>query len=505
MRAMRTRSELSWLLMPLTLGGVLLLAPSAHAEAQSAKRPTVEPASPAPAAAPSSTPSPAPVAQTEPLPATQPIAPAPDAAAPEAPPTSPSGDPAAEAPAPPSPEALPTSSTGPRSYESVARALEEGAVDLDIDALVVPESELDHALTERASGPGPRRWLIGYRVTQSGELARLEVTAVPPDSTVRRVAVDTLDESRLELRSMVLLREAVQVVPQQGAVATNGAADKTKTRSSGRAILALNGALLGGYIGVSLQQASDSEDDRLLYPLAALGVGLGLGASMLVADEWDITTEDAWFISAGLIWPTASGTLLAASYDVAPNEQYLFGLSGATVGMTLAGVTVARGGVHSGSAAIAHSGGAFGQGLGALTQGIVEGNLEEAPLRGMGYGTGIGVLGAGVLATQLETSPSRVLLVDLAALLGGLTGGALATPLLLVDDVTDSRRRMWFGAIATGTVIGGVLGVVATEDEDRTTASAAPYRLLPYGGVIGTSTVGTRSAPAYGAGVQGFF
>jgi hypothetical protein len=405
----------------------------------------------------------------------------------------------------------PPSVPDPALAATVAGALEEGAVDLDIEARVVPADALDSALQERASSvvPGVRGpWLVGYRLTPIGGRQRLEVTAIPPNSGVRRVSVDVLDATRLELRAMVLLREAVQLEPSvERATLPQATKDKDAAPlSSGRAVLALNGALLGGYIGVSLQQASDSEDDRLLYPLAALGVGLGLGASMLVADEWNITTEDAWYLSAGLLWPAASGSLIAASYDVAPEHRYMYGLSGVAVGMTLSSIAVARGGVHTGSSAIAHSGGAFGMGFGALTQGVIEGNLDDAPLRGMGYGTGIGVLAAGLAATRIEASPSRVLLVDLAALLGGLTGGAVATPLLLTDDVTDARRRSWFGAVGLGTVAGATLGLLATDDfETSTTTARVLDHVHPYAGVIGTSVRGTSQAPVYGGGVAGAF
>lgn len=399
----------------------------------------------------------------------------------------------------------------------VVAALEEGALDLGIAAQVVSPRVLDQELrTLPRSEGGP--WLLSGRVVPEGNLWRLEVTAVPPGSPVRRVAVDVVEAERLEVRAMVLLRDAVRLpgeaAPQPPSPAPSESAPPP--RSSGRAVLALNTALLGGAIGVSLHQAGASEDNRLLYPLAALGVGIGLGASMLVADEWDITTDDAWFLSAGMVWPATSGVLLAASYDVRQEHSYLYGLSGAAAGMTLASIAVAQHRVYEGSATLAHSGAAFGLGMGALAEGMVRGDLVETPLHGMGYGAGAGVLVAGIAATQIETSSSRVLLVDLAALLGGLTGGALGTPLLLADDLDDTRRRLWFGSIAAGTATGALLGILVTPDAPGESAATAPEgaplaaptlieRWTPHAGVIGMSQVGTRSAPAFGAGVRGLW
>lgn len=426
-------------------------------------------------------------------------------------------DPLSSSPSPPSPpSALPaepepapedTSPSGP----DLTSPLSEAALDLGIVARVVPAEELDRELFRR--GPSETApWLIGHRVSPSEAGWRVEVTAIPPGSRVRRVAVDVVEADRLEVRSIVLLRDAVQVptsTPRVEAPPEEESAPPPP-RSSGRAVLALNTALLGGAIGVSLHRAGTSEDDRLLYPLAALGVGIGLGASMLVADEWDITTDDAWFLSAGMVWPAASGVLIAAGHDVPEESRYLYGLSGTAIGVTLASVVVAQHRVYEGSATLAHSGAAFGLGMGALAEGIFEGDLVNTPLRGMGYGAGIGVLAAGLAASQVDTSSSRVLLVDLSALLGGLTGGALATPLLLADDLDDTRRRLWFGSIAAGTAAGALVGVFATRSADapssardlRSGSTALVERWSPSAGVMALTPEGV---PAYGAGVQGLW
>jgi hypothetical protein len=120
----------------------------------------------------------------------------------------------------------------------------------------------------------------------------------------------------------------------------------------------------------------------------------------------------------------------------------------------------------------------------------------------MGFGAAAGVLAAGVLATQYELPPSRVLLIDLGASLGALTGAAAASPLLIVDDQpSKGRDRAWLGSVALGTLIGGAAGWYFTRST-KTADSAPPAR--PSVGVVGmSSTPDGRLAPVFGAGVSG--
>ena len=149
--------------------------------------------------------------------------------------------------------------------------------------------------------------------------------------------------------------------------------------------------------------------------MVALGTGLGLGASLLIADEWNIGTGDAWYLAAGAWWPAASGLLLARSYSADPADQHLYAAAGATGGLALGALSMALKPATEGGALLTHSGGAFGGLLGAMTQVMVEGSTTGSVERGIGYGTGAGVLLSGFLATRAAASPSRVLLIDLSA------------------------------------------------------------------------------------------
>ena len=226
---------------------------------------------------------------------------------------------------------------------------------------------------------------------------------------------------------------------------------------------------------------------------------------MLVADEWNVTDGSAWYLSAGLTWPTLAGISLAEAYDARTEHTHLYGLLGATSGLTLATTMVSLHTTTTGQAALAHSGGAFGTLLGGLTEGLVDPDLEDPPLRGIGYGSAAGVVLAGALAPIVDASPSRVLFVDLSASLGALTGAAVAAPVLLVgDEVSDERRQVVFASVIGGAVLGGALGIWITDEAPPAPTFQEPYSARPEVGVIGMSEAADGTLlPLYGAGLSG--
>jgi len=236
----------------------------------------------------------------------------------------------------------------------------------------------------------------------------------------------------------------------------------------GRAVLALHSAALGGYIGYSLQRASGSDDARLTYPLVALGAGIGLGSAMIVADEWDMTLGRAWFLSAAMLWPTVGVSLV--DHTEGP-EKYLAGVMGAVGGLTLATVGLTLGDVDEGGAAFTHSGAALGLVLGGLAEMVAVGDTDINPKTGMGWGILTGVTLAGALATQVKTpSPTELLYIDLSAVLGGLAGAAIGTPLLVSQERSPERDRIWLTGVMLGTVAGAGIGYWLTSSD----SSASP-------------------------------
>ena len=369
----------------------------------------------------------------------------------------------------------------PRLDSLVSEAIQDLGLTLALEPRGARDVPSDEELLERAK----EAWVVLPTLERQGRSLRVRIVAIRPGTQVMLTRSELSSQEDLDVRVAVMMRDLVQWRRDEPPAAAPAEApleapDPSEPRSNGRAVLALNAAVFGGYVGYSIQAASGSSDDRLVYPLVALGTGVGLGASMLVADEWNISVGGAWFLSGGLWWPTSSGLLLSAYYDVPGEDRYVYGVVAGTGGVALAVAAMSLSRITEGDAALAHSGGVIGMGLGGLTQLFVKGSTSETPIGGMGYGAALGTLGAGVLATQIDVRASRVLLIDLGATLGALTGAAAASPLLLVNEAESKpRTRLWLGSIFAGSLLGAGVGWWTTRKADRP-AREASLPALPY-------------------------
>ena len=231
----------------------------------------------------------------------------------------------------------------------VEALLSDSVQDLDLNLEIGPVA---HSIEDEGKKPASEealvtlaatRWVVSPRLIVRGSHVDLRLVAVAPGSRVVAARSQAIDESNVDVRAVVMLGElvrsfrkgAVESTPQT--VPTTLGSSVQPARSEGRAVLAVSSALLGGFTAYWLQRASGYNDPRVTYPLAALGAGIGLGASMLAADEWDVTLDDAWMLTAGIAWPTASGFLIARGRNVEPaTYRYEYGLLGAGTGLTLA-------------------------------------------------------------------------------------------------------------------------------------------------------------------------
>jgi len=379
----------------------------------------------------------------------------------------------------------------------------------------------DLDLIERASKSNargepqdPGTWVVSARLEPAGgDTFLLRIVAVPPRGKQLRVRVEKVSATDVSVRGLVLLRDLLsnassgssETGPRPQESASTGVMNTL--RSPGRAVLAANAALFGAFTAYSVQRASGSEDPRLLYPLLTLGTGIGLGGALLVAEEWDVGTGDAWTLAGAGWWGAAAGVAIANGRHVSPlTDRYAWGVGGGLIGLGLGTLELTRGKADEGDAVLVNSGAALGLGFGALAEFFYAGDIENrTPYTGAGYGTAIGLVAGGTLATFVQVSPSRVLLVDLGAGLGAAAGAAAGSPLVF-EDVTQDKTRGFVAATAGGMLLGGSIAWLLTRERPATAPAASnplePH-VTPFGGVVGSSATREGGVPAYGAGVRG--
>ncbi len=405
--------------------------------------------------------------------------------------------------------------------------LRDAVQDLGFDLYVAdtgpsPGHTRDEDLVERAARsaagamPDGGTWVVSPRIEAAGGGEYIvRIVAVPPEGNELRVRVETVPSDSVSVRGLVMLRDLLSpTAAAQAAVehereetargTTQGI--MTSPRSPGRAVLAVNSALYGGFTAFSLQRSSGSDDPRVLYPLLALGTGLGIGASLLIADEWNVSTGDAWFLSAGSWWGAGAAFLIVAGGNLQPfQDRYAWGVGGGLIGVSLATVALTQAPMDDGDATLAHSGGALGLLLGGATQLLYKGvtTADITPYNGMGYGTAVGLVAAGALATQVTVSPSRVLLIDVGVGGGALLGAAAASPLIF-QNATAGHTRGWLSSTIGGSVLGGGLAWWLTRDSGPV-KGAPSLPGAPLAGILGTSASPTGDKPIYGVAWGGPF
>lgn len=402
----------------------------------------------------------------------------------------------------------PTSKDGAlaeRAYELdaiITDAAQDLGLSLDIGAKtprlpgVVREADLIAA--SRTS----HAWVISPRIERDGGQLLIRLVAVPPDSKVALVREERTTPEGLALQVVVMLRDivnahsvkATSTQPESGPRPAPDESPDAKGRapSSGRAVLMATMAIYGGYIGYGLQKASRGDDPRLLYPMMAIGAGVGLGAATIVADEWDVGVGDAWYLAAGAFWPAASALMLTTGYDLQPSgDRHAFALLSGIGGMGIATAVLAQKSIGEGPALLTHSGAALGGFLGGLSELAIEGTTEATPYKGIGYGVGAGLLLSGTAAAFVNVSANRIQSADLGAGIGALAGAAAASPLLL-EDTTEARQRVWLLSTMAGTLLGAGAGLWLSAPSSKPATGRLPT--LPAPSIVGYSQ--TRSGAA---------
>ncbi len=214
-----------------------------------------------------------------------------------------------------------------------------------------------------------------------------------------------------------------------------------------------------------------SADAALIYPLVALGSGVGMATALVAAEEWPVSRPRAWYISGGGFWLTSAAVLIANEQDLAhPTDRYPYGLIGTAVGIGVASAVSSFREITEPQALLSNESGAFGTLAGGLIQRLAAPSSAELPALGMGIGGAAGWLTAGLIGpfALTELSSSRVLFAGLGGSIGALTGAAIASPIVVNSDRREPKKEgVLFASALGGLVLGSIVGYWFSDSDPK--------------------------------------
>ena len=200
------------------------------------------------------------------------------------------------------------------------------------------------------------------------------------------------------------------------------------------------------YVAFSIQRASGSDDPRLLYPLLTLGTGIGLGSALLVAEEWNVGTGDAWTLVRRRVVGRRAGA--RSSRTDGRCSRSPIATRGASAAVS-SGIGLATFAAHArarptratpfSSTPAPRSGSASAR---SATSSTAASSNETPVHRRRATARRSASSRGGTLATFVQVSPSRVLLIDLGAGLGAAAGAAAREPARLRELSPDEDARI---------------------------------------------------------------
>jgi hypothetical protein len=253
--------------------------------------------------------------------------------------------------------------------------------------------------------------------------------------------------------------------------AATGGISETASANEGRGRLALWSSLYGIWLGIATDVMFDVNGTRSAIIAPMVGMGVSLGASLLITADHPVTTGQAWTIITGLDYASVNGALWGAGFGLSAK-----GVVGAAVGTsavaTTAAVWVAAAErPKAGDIELVRSSLLWGTTaglLGILAVGPSNVSAQTA-WKGGALAMDLGLLAGVGLASRLDLSRNRVLIIDAGAIGGGLVGFGLAW--LAGNGASGGGRALAAGSLG-GLVLGIGVAAIATRNLDRSSGGA---------------------------------
>jgi hypothetical protein len=248
--------------------------------------------------------------------------------------------------------------------------------------------------------------------------------------------------------------------------------------NEGRGRLVLWSSLYGIWLGIAGDVLTNVNDVQSAVLLPMLGMGLALGASLVITSHHPVTTGQAWTIITGLDYGSVNGALWGGGLGL--SAKGVVGLSLVTsVAATSVAVFVAGSqSPKAGDVELVRSSLLWGTTAGLLGAAAFSSSSTSAESVWRTGALAMDIsLAAGIgLANSFDLSRNRVLIIDAGAIGGGLMGLGLA---LLVGGNHVSGQAVAGGALG-GLVVGITIAALATHnlDTEETQARAPAYPAL---------------------------
>jgi hypothetical protein len=219
-----------------------------------------------------------------------------------------------------------------------------------------------------------------------------------------------------------------------------------ESERNGRPAIVIGSSIYGIWLGIAIDVMLETDNVRGAIVPPLLGMGAGLGLSLLATSSYRIENGQAWTIITGYDYGSINGALWAGGMDLSAKgvvgTALATGLSASAIGLLVADKMHPR----QGDIEVVRSGLLWGTVTGMLTLALVDVDSEKTFLRGTGVAMDLGFLAGLAFAASFDVSRNRDLLIDAGAAGGGFVGFGITW--LLTAGPNISGRALAGGTLA---------------------------------------------------------
>ncbi|HVR02103.1 MAG TPA: hypothetical protein VMT47_08230 [Polyangia bacterium] len=239
----------------------------------------------------------------------------------------------------------------------------------------------------------------------------------------------------------------------------------SRVERDGRGTMVVWSTIYGIWTGIAVDVLLTIDGARAAIIPPLLGMGAGLGLSLVLTSDHPLTNGQAWTVVTGLQYGSFNGALWAGAFDFSAKAVVGTTLATGLVSSAVALIVAQQVVPEQGDVEVVRSGLFWGTVAGMLGMLTVSANPSRTSfLRGAGVSMDLGFLAGLALAASVDVSRNRDLIIDAGTLGGGVAGLGLAW--LAVAGPNASGRAIAGGGLA-GMFAGMLATIYLTRDMDR--------------------------------------